>query len=165
MLARALVELMRGRLAYETTRAGGTLATLSLPMTASTRVGLRLAAGARVLLVEDNRIAEQIAAHVLQQGGYRVHSVASGAAAVAEARQARYDLVLMDLEMPGMDGFSTTAALRRLPGWVDVPILALTAHSSDEARALCLHHGMCAFLSKPVSPEELLAAVARAVGR
>jgi CheY-like chemotaxis protein len=164
MLARALVELMGGRLTIEPVGETATRRHMSVPLHVPGAPATHTVGGRRVLVVEDNTIAEQIVSHVLQQGGYDVRSVRTGEAAVAEAQQARYDLVLMDLEMPGMDGLETTAAIRSLPGWQEIPILALTAHFSEESRTLCLERGMSGFLAKPISPEDLLAAVSAAAG-
>jgi two-component system sensor histidine kinase/response regulator len=85
----------------------------------------------------------------------------SGAAALEAAAKRRYDLVLMDLQMPEMDGLETTAAIRKLPGYGTVPILALTANCSDELREVCRQAGMQAFLSKPVETTELWAVVSK----
>ena len=71
------------------------------------------------------------------------------------------ELILMDLQMPDMDGLEATAAVRRLPGYENVPILALTANYSDEIRRQCQENGMQDFLSKPVTPTALWAAISR----
>jgi len=81
------------------------------------------------------------------------------------AAKRHYDLVLMDLQMPGMDGLETTEAMRLLPGYSTVPILALTANSSDEVRARCKQVGMQAFVSKPVETAELWSLVTKFVKR
>jgi len=117
--------------------------------------------GKRVLVVEDNPIAQRIVRHVLEQGGYEACCASSGADALREASSSTYDLVLMDLQLPGMDGMEAARRLRRLPGFDRVPILALTADTTDEYRRLCLHNGMQGFLSKPVQSEELLSALSR----
>ncbi len=84
-----------------------------------------------------------------------------GAEAVRAAAARHYDLILMDLQMPQMDGLEATAAVRQLPGYENVPILALTANYSDEIRQQCQQHGMQDFLSKPVTPPALWSAVSR----
>ena len=72
------------------------------------------------------------------------------------ASASAFDLVLMDLQMPGMDGFQTTQGIRRLEGYASVPIVALTVNSTDEFRGLSLLSGMQGFISKPVQSQELL---------
>jgi hypothetical protein len=87
--------------------------------------------------------------------------VSSGEAALEAALRTHYDLILLDLQMPGMDGFETMQRLRGLPAYSEVPVIALTAHNTDEYRTRCRQLGMQAFLSRPVRPDELLATVAR----
>jgi two-component system, sensor histidine kinase and response regulator len=99
--------------------------------------------------------------HVLARRSVEVDCATSGAEALEAVTKRRYDLVLMDLQMPEMDGLETTRRMRKLPGYESVPILALTANSSDEIRARCLHAGMQAFLSKPVEAAELWALVSK----
>jgi CheY-like chemotaxis protein len=89
----------------------------------------------------------------------------SGRAALDLASKRRYDLVLMDLQMPEMNGLETTEAMRKIPGYDSVPILALTADSSDEIRARCKQAGMQAFVSKPVETAELWSFVSKFVKR
>jgi CheY-like chemotaxis protein len=91
----------------------------------------------------------------------KVDGATSGAAALIAASRHRYDLVLMDLQMPGMNGLETTQEMRKLPGYQAVPILALTADFSDELRDRCLRQGMQAFLSKPVEAVQLWAVVSK----
>jgi CheY-like chemotaxis protein len=97
----------------------------------------------------------------LGRGDYAACCASSGEEAIEAASQRQFDLVLMDLQMPGMDGFRTTAKLRDLPGYATTPIVALTANVTEEHRRMSLMHGMQAFVPKPVQPEELLDAMAR----
>jgi signal transduction histidine kinase/BarA-like signal transduction histidine kinase len=113
----------------------------------------------RILLVEDNKVSQMIVVHMLERNEFEADCADSGMAALKAASSYRYDLVLMDLQMPGMDGFEATHRLRRLPGYEAVPILALTANSSSEFYELCRQHGMQAFLSKPVQSQELIQTV------
>ena len=85
----------------------------------------------------------------------------SGQAALDAAAKRQYAVVLMDLQMPEMDGLEATAAMRRIPGYEKVPILALTANAADDLRERCRQAGMQAFLSKPVEPNELWSAVSK----
>ena len=84
-----------------------------------------------------------------------------GLEAVQAVQEGRYDLILMDLQMPGMDGFESAAAIRQLPGYQKIPILALTANYSDTVRRQCQQFGMQGFLSKPVQSAELWSVISQ----
>jgi CheY-like chemotaxis protein len=114
-------------------------------------------AGARVLVAEDNFINREVALALLCAAGLQVDLAVDGAIALEKARQQSYDLVLMDMHMPEMDGLRATRALRAVPELRSLPILALTAHAYDEDRAACLAAGMNDFVSKPVQPQALYA--------
>ena len=115
--------------------------------------------GARVLLAEDNEVNREIALAMLQRLGLVVDAAADGAQAVALARLNRPALVLMDVQMPVLDGLAATRAMRTLPGWAQVPILALTANASDEDRRACQQAGMDDFLPKPMDVQDLYRAL------
>lgn len=119
--------------------------------------------GPSVLVVEDNRVAQTVISHVLRRHRFRVSCVDSGVEAVRQAKQQRFNLILMDLQMPEMDGLEATALIRKLPDYAEVPIIALTANYSDQYREWCHRCGMQGFLSKPVHPAELIANVKRFV--
>ena len=121
--------------------------------------------GARVLLAEDNEINREIAVAMLERAGMRVDTAADGNEAVQRAAAQRYDLVLMDLHMPGADGTEATRRIRRLPAHAHTPIVALTANTFHEDRLACAAAGMDDFLTKPVSPETLYSALKRWLGR
>jgi len=122
------------------------------------------AGGKRILVVEDDAVAQRIVAHMLARGKFQADTVGSGEAALAAASVRRYDLILMDLQMPGMDGIQAAEAIRSLPGYANVPIVALTAHTTEEYRVFSRQHGLDGFLSKPVRSEELLAVVKQHLG-
>jgi len=113
----------------------------------------------RILVAEDNPVNQRVAAAMLLKRGHDVHIVSNGREAV-EALQARdYDVVLMDIQMPEMDGFEATAAMRKLPSGRTLPIIALTAHALTGERERCLAQGMTGYLTKPFRAHELFALV------
>ena len=116
-------------------------------------------AGVRVLLAEDNPVGALLARTLLRREGCTVETAATGHEAVAALARARYDLVFMDMRMPGMDGPAAARAIRAAGD--ATPILALTANAFAEDRRLCLEAGMNDHLVKPLDAEALRAALAR----
>jgi len=116
-------------------------------------------AGVRVLLAEDNPVGALLARTLLRREGCTVETAATGEEAVAALKRARYDLVFMDMRMPGMDGPAAARAIRA--GGDTTPILALTANAFAEDRRLCLEAGMDDHLVKPLDADALRAALAR----
>jgi len=114
-------------------------------------------AGARILLVEDNSINQQVAREILERFGARVAVARHGGEAVDMVQAAGYDVVLMDVQMPVMDGLAATRHIRALPQLADLPIVALTAHALTEDRDRCLAAGMNDYLTKPIDADQLLA--------
>ena len=123
----------------------------------------RPASRARILVAEDNQINQQVAVGILQQLGYRADVVGNGREAVEAVRQLPYDLLLMDCQMPELDGFEATAAIRQLHqgATVRLPIVAMTANAMRGDRERCLEAGMDDYLSKPIDPDKLRDVLAR----
>lgn len=109
-----------------------------------------------VLLVEDNASNQQVASELLRGAGYRVDVAGNGIEALRLIDAGHYDAVLMDIQMPHMDGYEATRRLREQPRHQQLPIIAMTAHAIGGYREQCLAHGMSDYLSKPISPSELL---------
>jgi PAS domain S-box-containing protein len=117
---------------------------------------------ARILLVEDNQTNQLVATKLLERMGHRVDAVANGREALEALAGIPYDLVLMDCQMPVMDGFEASRAIRKLEGAIrTIPIIAMTANAQPEDREHCLEAGMDDYLSKPVEPIRLGATVER----
>ncbi len=122
--------------------------------------------GARVLLVEDNVANQLVVSNILERSGLHVDVASNGKEAVAVASELSYDIILMDISMPEMDGMEATQKIRALSSGVsNIPIVALTAHALPGDREHFLSSGMNDYLTKPVDRDEMLDCIARWVGQ
>ncbi|MBF0623861.1 MAG: response regulator [Magnetococcales bacterium] len=117
--------------------------------------------GIRVLLAEDNEINQVVAREILERAGIVVDIAADGRAVLRKVREKSYAVVLMDLQMPLMDGFEATRRLRADPAWAQLPIIAMTAHNLSGDREKCLAAGMNDHVGKPINTEELFQCLLR----
>ncbi|MFO1327213.1 MAG: PAS domain S-box protein [Rubrivivax sp.] len=148
--------------------AGGTDAGAAAPAPAAAPAlsAPPLLRGKRLLLVEDNDLNQIVAIDLLQDiAGARVTLATTGHEALRRVQEDRFDAVLMDLQMPDLDGFEATRRLRRTPEGERLPVIAMTAHALARDRERCLAAGMDDFVTKPIDPGELFAALARHLGR
>jgi CheY-like chemotaxis protein len=163
-LVQKLLALMGGEIAAESQVDQGSTFTVRLPirLPKAARDKATLTPGLpAILAVEDNPVGLRVLRHALKNRAVQVDTATNGTEAIQAAASRHYDLILMDLQMPDMDGLEATDAVRKLPGYETVPILALTANYSDQIRQQCQQHGMQDFLSKPVTPPALWSAVSR----
>ncbi len=116
-------------------------------------------AGSRILLAEDNLFNQQVASEILQDEGFVIEIANNGKEAYDMALAGTYDLVLMDMQMPVMDGLQATREIRRHKPTEVLPILAMTANASEADRKLCIEAGMNEHITKPIDPEKLFAAL------
>jgi PAS domain S-box-containing protein len=117
--------------------------------------------GIKVLLAEDNLINQQVAQEILSQAGMQVSIANNGLEAIDIAQQGNFDVILMDMQMPVMDGVTATMAITHLENYKDIPVIAMTANAMEIDREECFKAGMVDHVPKPVDPEKLFASLLR----
>lgn len=169
-VSKALVNLMGGEIGVFSS-AGGSEFWLSLDLDrtvvqqgAGEEMALETVHSLRVLVVDDHPINREIAALILQAEGCEVETRDDGASGVKAAAHGAFDIILMDIRMPGMDGFAATRAIKALPGPAgQVPILAVTADVAANGPERCIAAGMVGCVAKPISQERLMTAISEAL--
>ncbi|MDY7114995.1 ATP-binding protein [Halomonas sp. SSL-5] len=173
-ISRRLIDAMGGSIDMQSEPGVGSRFWCLLPLVpaaepaqaaAAGRVELGQPQGARLLVVEDNPVNQRVAQAMLERLGCRVSLAESGEAALALTERRHFDLIFMDVQMPGMDGLEVTRRLRRRHGWAaGVPIVAMTAGGPGGEQARCLAAGMNGYLTKPLLQEALLEVLSRHLG-
>jgi CheY-like chemotaxis protein/HPt (histidine-containing phosphotransfer) domain-containing protein len=178
-ISKQLVEGMGGSIRARSEEGKGSVFAFSIPFAAAAAEPLEPEAAAalaeeaasistqvRVLVAEDEPVNREVVIAYLQRRGWQVMAVRDGRAAVEAVSSEVFDVVLMDVQMPGLDGYEATRLIRERegPGGARVPIICLTAHALKGDREKCLEAGMDDYLAKPVEPEMLYATVERWVG-
>jgi len=179
-ICQRLVQIMGGRIRVSSTPGAGSrfVFTISLRKTAAASLVVnappalsgalaegelrRLHADKSILVAEDNWVNQEVALELLREViGFKVDIAPDGLKALGMAEARRYDLILMDMEMPEMDGLEATQSIRQLPDYAAVPIIAMTANAFAEDKARCLDAGMNDFIAKPVDPDQLYTTLLR----
>jgi CheY-like chemotaxis protein/HPt (histidine-containing phosphotransfer) domain-containing protein len=130
-----------------------------------TRPDLSKISGARLLIAEDNPVNQQIAQEILEQAGAQVTVADNGRIAIEKLRAGQFDVILMDVQMPEMDGYQATAEIRSDSRFKTFPIIAMTAHAMSGDREKCLAAGMNDYVTKPIDPAQVIQTIGRWMNR
>jgi len=175
-ICRQLVSLMDGEIGVESELGKGATFWFALPLTAApdpisddvedrpVAASPREGAGLRALVAEDNAVNRMVARLFLEKAGLAVDQVENGLEAIRRLETGHYDVVFLDCQMPGLDGYETARRIRSMPGLERLPIVALTASAMSGDRERCLEAGMSDYLSKPLQAAALNCALQRLVG-
>lgn len=173
-IVKQLVELMNGTIAVKSKKGEGTQVNIrlsfakgtekDLPKKDNSHVEAHILAGKKILLVEDNEMNRIVAETILNQYGAYITEAVNGVEAVDAIRREKYDIVLMDIQMPVMDGIEATRTIRN-EIHSNIPIIALTANAVKGEMEKCIQAGMNDYLSKPFEEEELIRLIAKWLGR
>ena len=171
-ITRKLVDMHGGEIRVVSEVRKGSTFTVTLPCELAASAALEPAASkleaaadappaprARLLLAEDNLVNQKVVLAILRRKGYQIDVANDGREALAKLEASAYDLVLMDVQMPVLDGLEATRAIRRDARWDKLSIIAMTAHAMNGDRERCLQAGMNAYISKPVQPAHLIATI------
>jgi signal transduction histidine kinase/DNA-binding response OmpR family regulator len=171
-ITRKLVDMHGGEIRVESEVRKGSTFTVTLPCELAPSAALEPASAkpdaateaspvprARLLLAEDNLVNQKVVLAILRRKGFQIDVANDGREALAKLEASNYDLVLMDVQMPVLDGLEATRAIRRDSRWDKLSIIAMTAHAMNGDRERCLQAGMNAYISKPVQPAHLIATI------
>ncbi len=163
VIVKGLVQALQGHLSLESGQGGGTRVSVTIPFRRATTSGLEASVthfgprkALRVLVADDEPINRLLLREILKRGGHDVHEAAQGAEALEQALAQRYDLILLDISMPVLDGYGCARRIRSLPGPNrQTPIIAVTGHAFEEDRSCAARMGMNGHLAKPLQFAEL----------
>ncbi len=175
VISKQLAQLMGGEVGVESTAGQGSLFWFTARLGQGSGVDVRCAPpgarpatrldGTAILLVEDNPFSQQVGRELLEDAGATVEVADNGSEALERMRVRRFDCVLMDVQMPVMDGYEATRRIRADPDLRGAVVIAMTANAGVEDRARCTEAGMDGFITKPVAPQQLAATIAERLGR
>lgn len=175
VICKRLIELMGGAIGIESVEGKGTSVWIDLTLpcvdpssVVKKDVGAPMleadGIGRRILVVDDVDLNRDLVAALLAPHGYEVDQAPGGAEAVEAVKSATYDVVLMDVQMPGIDGLAATRMIRAMEGFKELPIIAMTAQALPEQIEQCHEAGMSDYLAKPITPTSLVAALGKWIG-